>query len=456
MAPLEQWLYLPMSEYLAGWSGTQVPEHPAIRIVGEQWAESSHALRDVLSRSNIPYEFHAHDSGAGRSVLESANQDGNRLPVLQFFTGVALVDPTATELVEALGFRSSVDGVSCDIAIIGAGPSGMSAAVYAGSEGLRTALVEPGVPGGQAGTSSMIRNYLGFPRGLSGAELTNRAIEQAWLLGTEIILAQEVVSLRAEGDERLITSADGGRLRAGAVVIATGVSWRRLGVQGIESLLGSGVFYGAAGSEAEAMEGKRVYVVGGGNSAGQAAIHLAKYADSTSIMIRRDSLAHTMSDYLIQEIEALPNVEVRTNTEIVDGCGRGRLEELILRDRLTGDVETVAASGLFVMIGGEPRTDWLAGTLARDDRGYLLTGADIEAFAAGRARGVSGKDGTDADGSAPWPLARSPGFVETSMPGVFAVGDVRHGSTKRIAPSVGAGGIAVQHAHEYLAGLSSR
>jgi thioredoxin reductase (NADPH) len=438
--PREQALYLPMSEYLADWSRTQRPERVAVNLVAEELDPRTHELRDLLTRAGIPFQLDTPDSEGGRSTLRASGHDGSRLPVVAGSYGAALVQPTDAELVEELGFRIDAAGVDVDVAIVGAGPSGLSAAVHAASEGLRTALIDPSMPGGQASASSMIRNYLGFPRGISGSDLAVRAVEQAWLFGAELLLAQTAVALRADSDRRVIAISNGDSAIARTVVIATGVSWRRIGVPSLEALLGAGVFYGAGGAEAEAMKGQQVYIVGGGNSAGQAAVHLAKNGADVTVVIRRDSLAATMSDYLIREIDALPNVTVRPDSGIVDGGGRGRLEQLMIRDRCGGTVETVPASALFIMIGGEPRTDWLAGTLARDGGGYLLTGTD-----------VTPPREADASGAPPWPESRPPMYLETSMPGVFAVGDVRHGATKRVAPSVGAGAIAVQLIHEYLA-----
>jgi thioredoxin reductase (NADPH) len=434
--PRERWLYQPMSEYLADWSLTQPPEHVAVTIVGEPWDEASHHLRDIFTRAGVPYEFLRATSDAGRAVLADIGADGTRLPVACFHSGHVVVRPTDADIIDALGFLADAVEVECDVAIVGGGPAGLSASVYAASEGLRTVLLEPSVPGGQAGLSSMIRNYLGFPRGVSGTELTNRALEQAWLFGADLLLARKAVSLVAEGDRWVVTTDHGDVVRARAVVIATGVSWRRLEVPSLEALVGSGVFYGAATTEADAMTGRRVYVVGGGNSAGQAAVYLARAAEQVTIVIRRASLAETMSDYLIREIEAHPGIAVRPDMEIVDGGGGGRLEQLVLRSVRTGEESTVSADALFVMIGAEPRTEWLAGVIARDEQGYLLTGAEAVRARTGRAVGSPGGP---------------PGLVETSMPGVFAVGDVRSGATKRVSSSVGSGAIAIQLVHDYLA-----
>jgi thioredoxin reductase (NADPH) len=435
--PREQFLYLPVSEFLAAWEKSRAPSTEAIQIVGRRWAARSHQLRDAMARVGIPYGFYPDDSPDGRRLLEQAGEDGRRLPVVLFGHRLALPDPTDAELAGALGFgtRPAADG--CDVLIVGAGPAGLAAAVYAASEGFATDVLEPGVPGGQAGTSSLIRNYLGFPYGLSGDELTTRALQQAWLFGADLIMAQAATGLRADGRDRVATLSDGGEVAARAVILATGVAWRRLGVPALEALNGAGVFYGAAGSEARAMRGEDVYVVGAGNSAGQAAVHLATFARSVTIVTIDERLGEFMSDYLVQKVQATGNITVVLHTEVVDGHGRLRLEGLTLRDRHTGRTRTVAASALFVLIGAEPRTDWLEEAVARDERGYVLTGPDLLA--------------SDGHRRAPWPLERAPWLLETSLPGVFAAGDVRYRSVKRVASAVGEGSIAVQLVHQYLA-----
>jgi thioredoxin reductase (NADPH) len=448
-SPRERWLYQPMSEYLGDWSLTQPPERVSVTVVGEPWDEASHHLREFLTRISLPYEFLPATSDPGLAVLADAGEDGTRLPLARFHSGYVLVQPTDAEIFDALGFRAEPVDLDCDVAIVGGGPGGLSAAVYAASDGLRTVLLEPSVPGGQAGASSMIRNYLGFPRGISGAELMNRALEQAWLFGAELLLARKAVSLVADDDKHVVSTDLGDVVRARTVVIATGVSWRRLKVPALEALLGSGVFYGAATAETEAMAGRRVFIVGGGNSAGQAAVHLAGSAEEVTIVVRRASLAETMSDYLIREIEAHPGIAVRPDTEIVGGGGSGRLEHLVLRSVRTGEECRASADALFVMIGAEPRTEWLADVVARDEQGYLLTGA--QALRARTQRGHS-QDADSEDASVDRAQG-APGFVETSLPGVFAVGDVRSGATKRVSSSVGSGAIAIQLVHDYLAGL---
>jgi thioredoxin reductase (NADPH) len=432
--PVARFLYLPISQVLADWVPSRGPSFEGIRIVGPRWTTRSHELRDMLTRMGIPYGWYQAGTAAGRRLLEEAGQDGSRLPVVVFHSGQVFVDPSNAELAAALGYRTSTGTGSHDLVIVGAGPAGLAAAVYAASEGLDTLVVEPQVAGGQAGTSAMIRNYLGFPRGIAGGDLANRALEQAWLFGANLVLSQRAVGLRVDGRRRLVRLPDGTEVSGEAVVVASGVSWRRLGVPRLEALVGAGVFYGAAGAEARAMEAQDVFVVGAGNSAGQAALHLAKYAASVTLVVRGPDLGASMSDYLVQEIEQAPNVAVRLDTQVVDGLGSWRLEGLALKGRVDGAIEEVPAAALFVMIGAEPHTDWLTG-VERDDQGYILTGHDL-----------LGPDGLPAH----WPLKRPPLLLETSIPGVFAAGDVRHRSVKRVASAVGEGAVAVQLVHQYL------
>ena len=382
----------------------------------------------------MPYWFFDDGSEEGRRLLREYGVKGSGVPVAVHYDGTVLVDPAHAELMGKLGMRTSIDLRSCDVVIIGAGPAGLAAAVYAASEGLSTLVLEPDVPGGQAGTSSLIRNYPGFPHGLSGEDLTNRAIEQAWLLGANIVLAR-ATELTARGPEQIVRTADGSEVAARAVIIATGVAWRRLGVPALEALVGAGVFYGAAGAEARAMAGRHVVVVGAGNSAGQAALHLARYAASVTLAVRGQGLRASMSEYLVTEISKTAGIAVRTGTEVIDGGGRASLQTLTLRDRASGATEAVTASALFMMIGAEPRTQWLEGSVERDRHGFILTGRDL--YQAGQR-------------PAGWPLERPPLLLETSMPGVFAAGDVRHRSVKRVASAVGEGAIAIQLLHEYL------
>jgi thioredoxin reductase (NADPH) len=433
--PLERWLNLPISQVLADWIPARGPSFEGIRIVGPRWGARSHELRDSLIRMGIPHGWYPVDSDVGRRLLEEAGQDGSRLPVVVFHSGRVFVDPSYAELVEGLGFGIRPAAAAYDLAIIGAGPAGLAAAVYAASEGLNTLVVEPQVVGGQAGTSALIRNYLGFPRGISGNDLANRALEQAWLFGANLVLAQQVTGLDARGADRVLRLSDGSEVVAHAVIIASGVAWRRLGVPPLESLVGAGVFYGAAGAEARAVQGQDVFVVGAGNSAGQASLHLARWAASVTILARGDALGQSMSDYLVQQIERAPNIAVRLHTEVVDGKGGRRLEGLSLRDRHGGATEDIPAAALFVMIGAQPHTEWLAGTVKRDDRGYILTGHDL--LRAGRP-------------PPGWPYQRPPLLLETSLPGVFAAGDVRYRSVKRVTSAVGEGAVAIQLVHDYL------
>jgi thioredoxin reductase (NADPH) len=432
--PVGRFLDLPISQVLADWVPSRGRSFEGIRIVGPRWATRSHELRDMLTRMGIPHGWYQAGTAEGRRLLEEAGEDGTRLPVVVFHSGQVFVDPSDAELAAALGFGTRPAAGTYDLVIVGAGPAGLAAAVYAASEGLGTLVVEPQAAGGQAGTSSMIRNYLGFPRGIGGGDLANRALEQAWLFGANLVLAQRATGLRVDGPRRLVRLSDGGEVAAEAVVVASGVAWRRLGVPRLEALVGAGVFYGAAGAEARAMEAQDVFVVGAGNSAAQAALHLARYAASVTLLARGPDLGASMSEYLVQEIEQAPNVAVRLRTQVVDGLGGHRLEGLVLRCRDDGSTEEVAAAALFVMIGGEPRTEWLSG-VARDDRGYVLTGHDL-----------LGPDGLPAG----WPLKRPPLLLETCIPGVFAAGDVRHRSVKRVASAVGEGAVAVQLVHQYL------
>jgi thioredoxin reductase (NADPH) len=432
--PVGRFLDLPISQVLADWVPSRGRSFEGIRIVGPRWGTRSHELRDMLTRMGIPHGWYQADSVEGRRLLEEAGEDGKRLPVVVFHSGQVFVDPSDAELVAALGFGTRPAAGTYDLVIVGAGPAGLAAAVYAASEGLDTLVVEPRAAGGQAGTSSMIRNYLGFPRGIGGGDLANRALEQAWLFGANLVLAQRATGLRVDGPRRLVRLSDGTEVSAEAVVVASGMAWRRLGVPELEALVGTGVFYGAAGAEARAMEAQDVFVVGAGNSAAQAALHLAKYAASVTLLVRGPDLGASMSDFLVQEIEQAPNVAVRLRTQVVGGLGGHRLDGLVLRRRDDGSTEEVPAAALFVMIGGEPRTEWLSG-VERDDRGYVLTGHDL-----------LGPDGLPAG----WPLKRPPLLLETSIPGVFAAGDVRHRSVKRVASAVGEGAVAVQLVHQYL------
>jgi thioredoxin reductase (NADPH) len=434
--PLERILYPAISDFLAAWDVTREADVVPVRIVGSRQAARSHDIRDKLSRASIPYWFHDADSEVGRRLLGEIGRDGSVLPVLVLYTGVVLDDPTDAVLLATLGMKTRPSASSCDVVVIGAGPAGLAAAVYASSEGLDTMILEPEIPGGQAGTSSMIRNYLGFQRGISGEDLASRAVEQAWLFGTDFVLSQGATGVRSQGSRRIVRTSDGTEVAARAVVVATGVTWRRLGVPRLEALVGSGVFYGAAGAEAQAVTGQDVVVVGGGNSAGQAAVHLARHARSVTMVVRGAGLGVTMSEYLATVIGATPNIAVVVHSEVVDGHGAAGLASLTVVDRRSGRRRDLPATALFLLIGAEPHTAWLAGSVARDERGFVLTGRDLL------------RDGSGPPG---WPLHRPPMLLESSLPGVFAAGDVRHRSVKRVAAAAGEGATAIQLVHEYLA-----
>ena len=433
----ERWLYLPVSETLAEWEATQRPEEEVVQVIGDEREPRSHALREVFARLGIPFGFRPAGSVGARRILGEAGVDSGGEPVLVFSSGTALVNPSAARVAAQLGFATEPETDQCELAIIGAGPAGLAAAVYGASEGLSTVVIDPLVPGGQAGTSSRIRNYLGFPTGLSGRDLTNRALEQAWFFGARFVLSNHATRIVPEGAHHRIELGDARPLIARTVIVATGVTWRRLGVPSLEAFQGAGVFYGAAISDDIASEEARIFIVGAGNSAGQAAAHLARSGAEVTLVVRGQHLGASMSDYLVAQLEQTPNIRIRLTTEVVDGAGTDRLTSLTLRDNGGRRVENVPADALYVMIGARPHTEWLAETVARDAEGYILTGEDVIGH----------------DGAHPWPLERPPMLQETSLPGVFAAGDVRYGSVKRVASAVGAGSIAVQLAHRRLAEL---
>jgi len=435
--PDEDFHYL-VTELLRDWQRKQHGRHTVVTVVGEQQAARSHEFRDLLQRSGLPYVFHAADSDQGRMVLQQVQRPAGPFPVLVRFDGEVLTDPTNEQAAVALGVRHSSEEGTFDVVVVGAGPAGLSAAVYGASEGLRTIVVDRETIGGQAGTSSLIRNYLGFPVGIGGAELCSRALDQAWSFGAETSVLRQVTDVRLDGDDRVVDLDNGTRIRTRAVVLATGASYQRLGVPSLESLVGVGVFYGGGITEAQAMEGAHVYVVGAGNSAGQAAIHLAKHAHRVTMIVRGGALGASMSDYLVRLIDAGENIDVRLHTTVIDGHGDGRLEELVLRNSNTGDTRSVPAAALFVLIGAQPHTAWLPDSIQRDQHGFVLTGTDV--VSASTAAGGDGKP-------------RPPLPLETTMPGVFAAGDVRHGSVKRVASAVGDGGVSIRSVHQYLTHL---
>ena len=423
-----------IAESLEEWWREQGGRFEAVTVIGSEPSARTHEIRDILARNSIPFGFYRSDSEEGRQALARLGVGQTAGPVVALFNGTVLVNPGNAEVVGALGVDVRPAGQAYDVVIVGAGPAGLAAAVSGASEGLATALLELEAFGGQAGTSSRIRNYLGFPRGISGAELALRAYEQAWVFGTHFIYGNPATSLATEENLHVVGLEDGSQVRSRAVVIATGVSYRRLGIPELESLAGAGVFYGASTIEAQVVAGKPAYVVGGGNSAGQAALHLARYAEQVTILVRSQSLAASMSDYLVREIGNAANVHVRYRSEVAGGGGGGRLEYLLVRDRDSGRTESLPAAGLFILIGAQPFTGWLPGTIQRDRWGFILTGPDAAPH---------------------WPLERAPFLFETTTPGVFAVGDVRHGSVKRVASAVGEGSVAIRLVHDYLALASS-
>jgi thioredoxin reductase (NADPH) len=415
-----------VSEFLHEWARAASHGRHEVALIAATNTPRGHELRSLLTRNGVPFTSHAPGTPDGEELLAQAGLEGTREPVVLIAGAPPLIDPSNTELAQGYGVQTSLgDEREFDLIVVGAGPAGLAAAVYGSSEGLRTLVVERESIGGQAGSSSLIRNYLGFSRGISGAELAQRAYQQAWVFGTRFLLMRSASGLRADGDRLVLTLSDGEEAIARTVILATGVSYRRLAVPGLEALTGMGVFYGASTSEAPGLTGGHAFVVGGGNSAGQAAMHLSRHARQVTVLVRGASLAASMSEYLTREIDAADNVDVRLGTEVAGGGGDGRLERLVLRDRDSGATREVAADALFVLIGAEPHTDWLPEPIARDEWGFVLTGPDA---------------GHDAKPT-----------LETTMPGVFAAGDVRHASIKRVATATGQGSAAVQQVHQHLA-----
>jgi thioredoxin reductase (NADPH) len=434
--PPEERLYPVLDDLLSDWLASVPVPYDGIRVAGTLWSASSHTVKDFLARSQIAYKWLdiERDSEA-RTLVETATEGRPRLPVLFFPDGSTLTDPDLRTLADKVGMTTHAERPFYDLIIIGAGPAGLAAAVYGASEGLRTIVIEKDAAGGQAGTSARIENYLGFPQGVSGADLTRRATTQAKRLGAEILTAQEVVGLRVEDPYRIVTLGDGSELNCHAVLISTGVKVRQLDVPGIGPLVGGSVYYGAAASEAVNYQGKTVFVIGGANSAGQGAIFLARYASKVTILIRADSLKRSMSRYLIDQIEGTKNISLRVNIEISAVAGGEHLETITLKNSTTGETETVPADAIFVFIGAVPHSDIVAGIVERSDAGFILTGPDLIR-----------------DGRLPknWKLKRYPFLLETSVPGIFAAGDVRHDVVRRVASAVGQGAVSVHFVHKYL------
>jgi thioredoxin reductase (NADPH) len=430
--PPEEKLYPVVDDLLKAWQREDRRVVREAKLVGHRWSAPSAELRDFLARNQVPYRWFSSDTDEGRRLLDAAQADGRTLPVLITADGEPLVAPSHAEVADKVGLSTSPGREFYDLVVIGGGPAGLGAAVYGASEGLKTVLVEKYATGGQAGQSSRIENYLGFPDGLSGGQLTDRARRQAIKFGAELLTTREVTALEVNGPARTIRFSDGSAVDAKAVILATGVSYRQLQAPGCTEMTGAGVYYGAALTEAESCKDQDVYVVGGANSAGQSAVYLSRYARSVTMLVRAKSLEASMSYYLIQQIAGIDNIKVRTCTEVAEVRGDGHLQQLTLRDLQTGSTEIVDAAQLFIFIGASPGTSWLDGVVERDLHGFVLAGPDFSQEDSG------------------WPLDRPPYHLETSVPGVFAAGDVRAESAKRVASAVGEGAMAVMFVHRYL------
>lgn len=437
--PPEQQLYPVLDDLLEDWQAGYRPVFDGVRVLGHRWSPRSYALRDFLARSQVPYRWldaeAADRDKEVRDAMEVAQRDCLKFPAAIFQDNSALSDPSMSELAARLGLRTTATTSFYDLVIVGGGPAGLAAAVYGASEGLTTVMIEREAPGGQAGMSSRIENYLGFPSGLSGSDLARRAVAQARRFGVEILSPQEAVSMRVEGGSKFVKLSDGVELGAKSLLIATGVAYRKLDVPGMERLQGAGVYYGAAMTEAATCKDEDVYIVGGANSAGQAAMFFSKYAKRVLMLVRGNSLAAGMSQYLVEQIKQTPNIHVELNSQVSEVFGNDHLEELSIMCATSGDTQRVPAASLFIFIGAAPGTDWLHGALERDEKGFILTGPDL--IKAGKA-------------PKSWTLEREPWLLEASVPGIFVAGDVRYRSIKRVASGVGEGANAVQFVHQYL------
>jgi thioredoxin reductase (NADPH) len=434
--PPEERLYPVVDELLDDWRAAHPVRTSQVRVVGHRWSERSHELKTFMARNHVPYEWHDVESDEeAQRLRDLAQADADDLPLVLVPGGATLRSPSSRELAGALGLHTVAQQPLYDVCIVGGGPAGLAAGVYAASEGLSTVIVEREAPGGQAGQSSAIENYLGFPRGLSGADLAHRALAQASRFGAEMVLARDVVGFETRGPVRAVLLDGATEIEARSVVVATGVSYRRLEAAGVEELSGRGVYYGANAAEASQCKGSVVYVVGAANSAGQAALNLSTHAEKVVLVVRAATLAMTMSSYLMDRVTSTPNIEVRYRSEVVAAHGDGHLEGLTVADRVAGTEERVDAAWLFVFIGASPRTDWLGADVVRDTKGFVVTGQDLAA----------------AQRTTEWTLERPPYVLETSVPGVFAAGDVRLDSMKRVASAVGEGAMSVYLVHRYLA-----
>jgi len=435
--PAEDRLYPVIDDLLTDWQSNYKPDFKGLRVIGYQYSPLSHNIKDYLAGNLIPYLWlDIEKNPEAQHLLEINKLDKDQLPVVLLEDGNILKRPDVSTLADSIGTNPEITAEVYDVVIIGAGPAGLAAAVYGASEGLRTLVIERKAPGGQAGTSSRIENYLGFPSGLTGADLTRRAISQARRLGAEFLSPKEVIDIKNVENYKVITLGDGQEINCRSIIITTGVDYRKLETKGIEDFTGAGIYYGAAITEASACKDKSVYIVGGGNSAGQSAVYLSKFADKVYIIVRKDSLSYTMSSYLIQQISDLPNIEVLIDTEIREAKGDTHLENLIIEHLPTGKITTGDAAALYIFIGAKPFTDWLGTAVQRDQKGFIETGRDLTAYP---------------EFTKQWKLKRDPFLLETSLPGIFAAGDVRSGAMNRVASAVGEGSMAISFVHKYLA-----
>jgi thioredoxin reductase (NADPH) len=438
--PPEEKLFPALDDLLHDWNAQFRPPYEGIRVLGTRWSSRSYDLRDFMARNQVPYQWIDVEMAAAdpevRRLLESLGPELEKLPLILFPDGQRIAEPTQQLIADKIGLQTHAQTNFYDLAIVGGGPAGLAAAVYGASEGLRTVMIEREAPGGQAGLSSRIENYLGFPSGLSGSDLARRAVAQARRFDVEILSPQEAISLRVDGPYRYIKLGDGFEISCHALLLAMGVQWRSLDIPGIERFQGAGVYYGGGTSEALSCKGETVYIIGGANSAGQAAMHFSKFAGKVVMLVRGESLASTMSHYLIEQIEKTPNIDVWLQTVVTEVHGDARLDAITICRGSIGRPEKLPASSLFIFIGAQPRTEWLGDLIHRDERGFVLSGPDLL---------------SDGKRPATWTLDRDPGLLETSVPGIFAVGDVRHGSVKRVASGVGEGAVVVQFIHQYLA-----
>jgi len=447
--PPEERLYPILDDLLDDWQANFRPPFKGIRVIGNRWSPQSHEVKDFLARHMVPYQWLDIElSGEAQKLAALANCDRLSLPLVLFEDEPSLLQPSIAQIAERIGLQTKAEKPFYDLVIVGGGPAGLAAAVYGASEGLRTVIIEREAPGGQAGTSSRIENYLGFPVGLSGSDLTRRAVAQARRFGVEILSPQEVTKIKIQDSYRLLRLLDGGEISCQALILALGVSWKRLDVPGLEQFTGAGVYYGAAQTEALTCKDEDVYLVGGANSAGQAAMYFSKYAHQVTMLVR-SSLAKSMSQYLIEQIAETPNITVQENVSVIEAKGEKSLEAIVIQNIQTGEIETVPATSLFIFIGAVPHTDWLDGVVERDEQGFILTGKDLKSANSREHFGVLNHRPKG------WKLNRDPYLLETNVPGVFAVGDVRHGSIKRVASGVGEGSICVQFVHQYLANVGS-